>query len=387
MTRSLVYGLGVYGLAAVVAMFLGRPALAEDPPQGLDFGNPADLFKQLDKNGDGQITADEMPQEHKRLFERLVRMGDKNGDGKLSLEEFTAALKDVPPAPGGQPLGVPGSGPGGPGGIRIDPAELFKRLDKNNDGKITADEIPEERRENFKQMLERLGKKPEDGVGHEEFARFAGAMMGVMGQRPNGVPGPGNPQPGNSQPGMRPNGPSADVLFRLLDKNHDGVISEDEISAAPEALAKFAKQNGGKITAEMAGLPPGQGPMPETAPNGRRPPNAANPAGAGNAAGNQGRFLLNRFKEMDKNGDGKVSKDEAEGMLKERFDEIDTNHDGFIDETELQQMIEKISERYRQAGQNPGQPLPGRANRRPGEEKPAPEKPAEKPAEVKPESK
>lgn len=43
------------------------------------------------------------------------------------------------------------------------------------------------------------------------------------------------------------------------------------------------------------------------------------------------------FKELDTNGDGMVSRDEAKGhrWLEEHFDEIDTNHDGQISKDEL----------------------------------------------------
>nr|WP_321223085.1 EF-hand domain-containing protein [uncultured Psychroserpens sp.] len=41
------------------------------------------------------------------------------------------------------------------------------------------------------------------------------------------------------------------------------------------------------------------------------------------------------LKEMDKNEDGKLAKDEVKGPLKDSFTEIDTNEDGFISEKEL----------------------------------------------------
>lgn len=41
------------------------------------------------------------------------------------------------------------------------------------------------------------------------------------------------------------------------------------------------------------------------------------------------------LKEMDANDDGKLSKDEVKGPLKEGFSEIDTDEDGFISEKEF----------------------------------------------------
>ena len=40
--------------------------------------------------------------------------------------------------------------------------------------------------------------------------------------------------------------------------------------------------------------------------------------------------LMARLKEADANGDGKLSKEEAPGMMKENFDRIDANSDGFV---------------------------------------------------------
>jgi hypothetical protein len=42
------------------------------------------------------------------------------------------------------------------------------------------------------------------------------------------------------------------------------------------------------------------------------------------------------FNRLDTNRDGKISKDEARGLVKEHFDRIDTNRDGFITLNELE---------------------------------------------------
>lgn len=49
------------------------------------------------------------------------------------------------------------------------------------------------------------------------------------------------------------------------------------------------------------------------------------------------------FKQMDKNEDGKLSKEEVadKPRLKEHFDEIDTNKDGFLEKAEMKAFKEK----------------------------------------------
>ena len=56
-----------------------------------------------------------------------------------------------------------------------------------------------------------------------------------------------------------------------------------------------------------------------------------------------------RWLSMDKNSDGKISSDEAQGQFKNNFDRIDTNDDGFIDREEL----EKLAERFQRGRVHP----------------------------------
>ena len=50
------------------------------------------LLKQLDQNGDGVVTPDEVPDRKQQGFNRLLRIGDKNKDKKLTRDEITGAL-------------------------------------------------------------------------------------------------------------------------------------------------------------------------------------------------------------------------------------------------------------------------------------------------------
>ncbi|MBL7189309.1 MAG: alpha/beta hydrolase fold domain-containing protein [Phycisphaerae bacterium] len=50
-----------------------------------------------------------------------------------------------------------------------------------------------------------------------------------------------------------------------------------------------------------------------------------------------------RWLSMDKDGDGKIAKDEAEGQLKANFEPNDTNKDGFLDRSELNGLSQRLS--------------------------------------------
>jgi Ca2+-binding EF-hand superfamily protein len=92
--------------------------------------NPEQLFARMDQNGDGKLQKDEV---RGPLAERTAEVdGDK--DGEISKEEFQAAAQRI--------RGLFGGGPGGP--PRIPSAEeTFAQFDKNSDGKLTKEELPE----------------------------------------------------------------------------------------------------------------------------------------------------------------------------------------------------------------------------------------------------
>lgn len=309
------------------------------------------LFERLDANKDGVVTAEEVEgEEQKALFERALRRGDKDGNKKLTKEEFQAATQrpegdrpreDRPrdgqprgdrPRDGerreGQPRPRDGQ-PRRPDGVTQlpDPArqmaeQMFRRWDANEDGRLSADEVPAERREQFRRMTERLDVVDEKGITLEQFARVAMGMMA------GGPPGFG--------PGMPPGMPMMAVL-RVLDGDGDGELSQEEIEGAAKSLATLDKNEDGKLSREelmpgFAGGFPGRpgGGRPEGRPEGR--PDARPGEGRPGARGEQ---LRARIKEWDKDGDGKINKEEAQGPLKERFDALDANSDGSLDEAEI----------------------------------------------------
>jgi len=71
--------------------------------------------------------------------------------------------------PGGGGRGPGGGGGAGGGGANRDPAESFARMDANGDGKIVADEIPEQARQFMK--IETMDKNGDKAVDKEEFIK------------------------------------------------------------------------------------------------------------------------------------------------------------------------------------------------------------------------
>jgi len=51
---------------------------------------------------------------------------------------------------------------------------------------------------------------------------------------------------------------------------------------------------------------------------------------------------MSSWRAMDKDGDRKISRDEAQGQIKNNFDKIDSNRDGFIDRKELNQLAARL---------------------------------------------
>jgi Ca2+-binding EF-hand superfamily protein len=205
------------------------------PPQGGGFDPNAFaevLFKRYDKNGDGLLNNDEMPENLKAEKEKW----DKNGDGFIDLNEFKEFIKargEQMRQENGWPSGGPGGANGGGGLIPISPEtpvpvedepkrvvyragklpkELpawFAQYDKDGDGQIGLYEWKLTGR-----SLDEFFKMDRNGDGFltvEEVLRYEAEQKKGSGGRTAGGPGSAtfSPPGGGGPPGPGNGGPPA----------------------------------------------------------------------------------------------------------------------------------------------------------------------------------
>lgn len=352
---------------------------------------PAALFKDLDKNEDGQISDDEVPDESRKLHKRLLRLADADKNGQLSLDEFSAGLSDDSPgaeAPSdGQPE-RPARRPGGNQERRKRFEQMREQLwemDANSDGKIVSDEVPDQFRPRFESILDRLDTDGDDALSKEEIAAGDKAMgERFRRDRPEGPPGPdgkkGRPEGPDGPPGVGPNGKGrpgrgpAEMIERLkeADANGDGKIELNEVpdqfkqgferildhldNDGDDALSPEEIKGASEFAQRMQGGPGGGGPGRFGGPGGP-------PGGLG--------AIWERLKKADKDGDGKLSKEELPEPMQARFAQLDANNDGYVEQEELKQAGERMRKQMQKRAKKAGKGKSGKpqARKSPGNPK------------------
>jgi Ca2+-binding EF-hand superfamily protein len=260
--------------AALQAQEFGRGGRG-GPEGGYMRTNP--IARALDADHNGVISADEIANSPVAL-----RTLDRSGDGAIGYEEL------LPPRPDGSDELV----------------QTLMAFDKNHDGKISKDELPER----IQGLLERGDTNHDGFLTVDEIRAVAKAQAAQSDVQPEGE-------------GREGRGPRPDPLFNALDRNRDGTISADEIARAPESLKTLDRNSDGQLTEDELRPAPFQG-------RGR--------------GGNPDEMLTRLFSQFDKNNDGKISREEAAGgPLEDIFDRADRNNDGFLTRDELRTALQQ----------------------------------------------
>jgi Ca2+-binding EF-hand superfamily protein len=226
---------------------------------------------------------------HRRVMDpsRMLEHLDTDGDGLISLEEFT------------------------------NPPDWFARLDANEDGSVTRDEMEQARLERQEEMAaraaERFKEADTDQNGYLSLEEFPGPDRafhrldadgdGQLSPEEMAAGRPGargrHMERGRRGPGFGggfgpADGQDREAVFQKLDENGDGFLSVEELAAARE---KMRERRGER-------------------------PRRFNPE--------------ERFKELDVNADGVLSAEEfARGSA--RFERLDADNDGVVTLEEFMQ--------------------------------------------------
>jgi Ca2+-binding EF-hand superfamily protein len=348
-------------LAALLFGPTAGPSFAQEEAETPAAPTPAQRFAELDKDSDGKLTREEVGEDQRPFFNRLVRVADADEDGALTREEFIRGLE---PAARQQPEGQAFGGPRGRG----DADEFLRRLDRNGDGKIAKDELPEMLRERLGRVFEQAGK---DALTIDEFRQATaraggsdfdrGAYFDRLDTDRDGrlalkdVPEPSKAifsallrragkgedavltkeefvrfasQLGGGRPDPRPTPPP---LFAKLDRDRDGALSKEELAKAVDLFGELDANGDGRLDPGELFRPDGQPQRPQTDTNPQR-----------------GDFLTRLIKDNDRNEDGKLSRDEAPERMRANFERADRNSDGSLDADELRQAFTRRQNRPQQ---------------------------------------
>jgi len=271
------------------SLLLTAPFVCAQGPGGAPPTRPAVLA--IDTNHDGKFSVEEIA----AASAGLITL-DKDHDGQLTSLEYLPSQTD-------------------PNANK--PDETVQRLmglDRNGDGTLTKDEIPER----MQGLFTRIDTNKDGKLTPDEIRASATTQRGPVGR----------PQSGGEATRMDP-------VLNAIDADHDGILSAAEIAAAPTAFKSLDKDSDGELSASELRL-------------------------RQMTASDRAKHMLD---EWDTNKDGKITKAEAPDRMQQQFDTLDINHDGALTEDEITTYFANMPQQPRRPegnnqGPNPQGPRP-----------------------------
>lgn len=216
------------------------------------------MFNKADTDASGGVDATELTtllqevsdktgvsvQDPQALFQQM----DGNGDGSLSSEELAEGMKQVLPPPPSTMAFAQSRGNAGD--------DLFGKIDTNADGSLDQTELQTftdmVKAETGQDMGDRFTELDTDGDGTLSAAEFEA----VRPEQPAGATGPGMAQGPKGAGGPPPAGGASNNTSSTdpLDTNQDGVVSELERLAGALKTLSTSDTSGNEALSEVAKL-------------------------------------------------------------------------------------------------------------------------------------
>lgn len=225
-------------IAIAVGLVAGLAVQAQDG-RGAGRGRPSAGFTVLDLNGDGALDATEIEAAPKSLAKL-----DKDGDGQITSDEVRQSM------PQGRGRGRGESEGGGQINIVEDTVKTLMAFDANGDGKLSREELPAR----FQGIFDRGDENKDGFLTPDEIRKVAAAQA-----PPPDTAGRGGREGGRGDGRGAMNFVRMDPILAAIDTDGNGILSAQEIANSADAIRKLDKNGDGKVTRdEIAPAGPGR---------------------------------------------------------------------------------------------------------------------------------